>query len=415
MRLLESGTNTNKDINAAVSIASYTATALSAVIVRVLVNQVAGGGDYIIYATLTKSAVEYRVIPLTTATAAASLTSIGFVSTVIPMDTDDILQVYIDGLAGDTTTPDTRTDFYTYNYLQPATAGRTLVVDANGLADANTVKVGPSGSGSTQTARDLGASVLLSSGTGAGQLDFTAGVVKANLTHIIGTLLTETTPGWIATAFRKLFNVASPLLVASDAMRGTDGAYTGTPPTVGAIADQVWDEALAGHVAAGSAGKALGDAGSGSVTVNASVAISATEAENVASGRLAIRSYHSFSQVIKSTSTAALNTATKLWLAIKANEDDADSAALVLIEKTAGLTVLAGAAYTSTTHGSLVVAGSAGDWEITAALDEVATGLLHAYATSGLYAECKALVGTATIPVWDGNAAISKGIVRAVV
>ena len=27
-------------------------------------------------------------------------------------------------------------------------------------------------------------------------------------------------------------------------MRGTDGAYTGTPPTVGAIADQVWDEVL---------------------------------------------------------------------------------------------------------------------------------------------------------------------------
>ena len=175
------------------------------------------------------------------------------------------------------------------------------------------------------------------------------------------------------------------------------------------VADQVWDESLAGHMAAGSAGKALGDG----VTVNASVAISSTEAENVASGRLAIRSYHSFSQVIESTSTAALNTATKLWLVIKTDPDDADSAALVLIEKTAGLTVLAGAAYTSTTQGSLAVAGSAGDWEITAALDEVAAGLLHSYATAGLYAECKALVGTATIPVWDGTAAISKGIVRA--
>jgi hypothetical protein len=43
-------------------------------------------------------------------------------------------------------------------------------------------------------------------------------------------------------------------------MRGTDSAYTGTPPTVAAIADQVWDEALAGHTTAGSAGKALSDA-----------------------------------------------------------------------------------------------------------------------------------------------------------
>jgi hypothetical protein len=40
-------------------------------------------------------------------------------------------------------------------YLQPATAGRQLVVDAAGLADANTVKVGPSGSGTAQTAGDV--------------------------------------------------------------------------------------------------------------------------------------------------------------------------------------------------------------------------------------------------------------------
>lgn len=71
--------------------------------------------------------------------------------------------------------------------LQPATAGRTLVVDSAGLADANTVKVGPTGSGTAQTARDLGASVLLSSGTGTGQLDFTSGIVKANVTQFGGT------------------------------------------------------------------------------------------------------------------------------------------------------------------------------------------------------------------------------------
>jgi len=39
--------------------------------------------------------------------------------------------------------------------LAPATAGRTLVVDASGLADANTVKVGPTGSGTAQTAGDI--------------------------------------------------------------------------------------------------------------------------------------------------------------------------------------------------------------------------------------------------------------------
>jgi len=62
--------------------------------------------------------------------------------------------------------------------LAPATLGRTLVVDASGLADANTVKIGPTGSGVAQTARDIGASVLLSNGTGTGQVSLSSGAVK---------------------------------------------------------------------------------------------------------------------------------------------------------------------------------------------------------------------------------------------
>lgn len=109
--------------------------------------------------------------------------------------------------------------------LRPATAGRTLVVDANGLADANTVKLGPTGSGTAQTARDIGASVLLSSGTGTGQLDFTSGVVKANLAQILGTALTETA-GLLAGAFKKFFNVATPTGTVNsipDAVAGAAG------------------------------------------------------------------------------------------------------------------------------------------------------------------------------------------------
>ena len=65
----------------------------------------------------------------------------------------------------------------------PATSGRSMVVDAAGLVDANTVKVGATGAGTAQTARDLGASVLISSGTGTGQLDVTSGSVKATLSN----------------------------------------------------------------------------------------------------------------------------------------------------------------------------------------------------------------------------------------
>jgi hypothetical protein len=55
------------------------------------------------------------------------------------------------------------------------------------------------------------------------QLQFSSGSVKSDLQRILGTLLTETS-GQIAAAFKKLFNVGTPLLVASDPMRGTDGA-----------------------------------------------------------------------------------------------------------------------------------------------------------------------------------------------
>lgn len=43
----------------------------------------------------------------------------------------------------------------------PATSGRSIVVDAAGLVDANTVKLGPTGAGTAQTARDIGASVIV--------------------------------------------------------------------------------------------------------------------------------------------------------------------------------------------------------------------------------------------------------------
>ena len=82
--------------------------------------------------------------------------------------------------------------------------------------------------------------------------------IQSDLIYIHGSALTETA-GQIAAAFTKLFDVATPLLVASDVMRGTDSANTTTPPTVNAIADQVWDEILTGalHNTATSAGRRL--------------------------------------------------------------------------------------------------------------------------------------------------------------
>ncbi len=67
---------------------------------------------------------------------------------------------------------------------------------------------------------------------------------------------------------------------ATISSRLASAGYT-TPPSVGAIADQVWDESLAGHVTAGSAGKALGDAAAG---IAPTAAQNATELLDQAAG-----------------------------------------------------------------------------------------------------------------------------------
>jgi hypothetical protein len=157
-------------------------------------------------------------------------------------------------------------------YRRDTTSGNTALVDSNGRVDV--IKV----AGTTQTARDLGASVLLSAGTGTGQLDFTSGVVKSSLVQILGTALTETA-GQIAAAFKQFFDVATP----TGTMKAITNVETTTTATnvttvnglaanvitassmaadAGAeIADAVWDEAIAGHLGAGSTGLALNSAG----------------------------------------------------------------------------------------------------------------------------------------------------------
>ncbi len=124
----------------------------------------------------------------------------------------------------------------------PATSGRSLVVDANGLADANAVKCGATGAGTAITARDIGASVLLSAGSGTGQLDFTSGVVKGNLAQILGTALTETA-GLLAGGFKKFFNIASPTGTLNSLPDAVPDAAGGLPVTGTRLTSIPWNAA----------------------------------------------------------------------------------------------------------------------------------------------------------------------------
>jgi hypothetical protein len=99
--------------------------------------------------------------------------------------------------------------------------GGTAGTFASGRPDVNTTHL----AGTAQTGRDIGASVLLSNGTGTGQISLASGKVD------------------IVTA------------------------------GINAIADQVWDEAASGHVAAGSFGQALQPVASGTATAGAATSI----------------------------------------------------------------------------------------------------------------------------------------------
>jgi hypothetical protein len=142
-------------------------------------------------------------------------------------------------------------------WLTPGTAG---------TPDVNAKLLG----GTAQTGRDIGASVLLSTGTGTGQLDFTSGVVKSNLAQILGTALTETA-GLLAGGFKKLFNVATPtgtLNSIPDAVAGATGglfiAGTNAATTVTTALTTTFTGNLTGSVASvtGAVGSVTGAVGS---------------------------------------------------------------------------------------------------------------------------------------------------------
>ena len=63
------------------------------------------------------------------------------------------------------------------------------------------------------------------------------GEASADLTFIHGTALTETIAGYLAAAFVKLFDVVTPVLVASTVMRGTDSAALATVCTEARLAE----------------------------------------------------------------------------------------------------------------------------------------------------------------------------------
>ncbi len=108
-RWLETDSQTNINIAAATAVGAYTADADRMILCDVTANQIVGGGDYLVYLTrqIAGSGPHFAVLPAPPITVPTGVTAFSVQSQIITVRAGDVITVYIDGLAGDTTTPDT--------------------------------------------------------------------------------------------------------------------------------------------------------------------------------------------------------------------------------------------------------------------------------------------------------------------
>ncbi len=111
---IETDTGSNANIASATAVGAYTATGDKLIMVDVSIDQVAGNGDYVMYVTrqVGGAGSAYVILPKTTMTAASGETAISGQSGWITVRNGDVLTCYVDGLAGDTATPDWSTRWF---------------------------------------------------------------------------------------------------------------------------------------------------------------------------------------------------------------------------------------------------------------------------------------------------------------
>jgi len=100
----------------------------------------------------------------------------------------------------------------------------------------------------------------------------------------------------------------------------------------------------------------------------------------------------------------------KLWLSIKDEYDDADTASIVQVEETAGLVYLNGAAATNSAWGSLTVTDAAAG-DVTFTLAANATRLLR---YRGFIYDIQMLAGSAVTTLQSGNVLVTGDVTRAI-
>ena len=177
--------------------------------------------------------------------------------------------------------------------------------------------------------------------------------------------------------------VGSAMTLADDAITSAkfDESTAFPLKSAASIADAVWDEAISGHKAAGTTGKALSDAGAAGDPWSAPVRTLTQTAAQVA----AVLSGSAITVTRGDTTTFSLldlgdiTGYKEVWFTVKENpSSEADSSSVLLIKESAGLVYLNGAAVATpyaATDGDLTVDDDA-TGDITITIEALATGAL---------------------------------------
>lgn len=141
---LQSSTLSNQNISSALLLATFTnTTRLRKLFIDVFADQIAGNGDYVVYATRQRSGAgaAYEIGARTTVAVPSGVTSQMFPTIALTCGATDVIKIYLVGLAGDTTTPDTIVEV-SEEFINTDASGNPTPNDSSGITTLLTRIVG---------------------------------------------------------------------------------------------------------------------------------------------------------------------------------------------------------------------------------------------------------------------------------
>lgn len=202
--------------------------------------------------------------------------------------------------------------------------------------------------------------------------------------------------------------------------RGDAAWTTGSGATAGDIADAVWDEAIAGHLSAGSTGAALNSIDADEIVDALEAALAAvssvTVVSTVAGATATVYQYATWDATFTLSGTPGLTAYENLIFAVKRYPSDTDAESVLLVKSSGGLIYIGQAAATASSYGTLT-ADSATEFTVYVDVAEVAAKIAANF--SGAMTWTLKGVETSTTPdeaivIATGSWYIEPGFVRSI-